>query len=320
MVVTSSGKVDAIRYLLDLGVKVPSYASKECYKHCKHCGMGTLVIAGGKQHREDPCMKAIRMDNLDAVQLFEEHGSKSSKYFNAFRLAVACDSVTVLQYLHRKYRHPLNINYSASDRHSDCKHSTLLKVACYYGSIKVVVYLLEHGADLNNVGKNECSSALLVTIQSREIELIALLIKNGVDINFRSYDFRFGDVLPFEAAVLHEQTPTEILFFAVEMLLVSGCSCGVFSLDEDHKFKDDVKIKTKNLMMKWNVQENNVNPLKQQCRRMILKHLSPRASKMIEKLPLPQCLIKYLSFPELDDIVDRYKSSGLRLCNILHIH
>ena len=63
----------------------------------------------------------------------------------------------------------------------------------------------------------------------------------------------------------------------------------------------------KNLMMNWKVQENNVKPLKQQCRRLILKHLSPRASKMIEKLPLPQCLIKYLSVPELDDIMFEFR-------------
>ena len=303
--VVQSGELDAIRYLLDLGVKLPTdiVVTEACYEQCKHCGMDMLMIADAKQQREDLCLEVICMDKIDAVQLFEENGSKSFKYFNAFRLAVTYDSVTVLEYLHRKYRHPLNTYYTISNLRFDYKHWTFLKEACYYGSINVVVYLLEHGADLNN----GCSSALSIAIRSRQIELIALLICNGVDVNFRSYDSSYGDVLPFEAAVLHLQTLPDILIDAVEMLLVSGCSCGVFSLDEDHKFKDNVMINTKNLMMKWNVQENNVNPLQQQCRRMILKHLSPRASKMIEKLPLPQCLIKYLSIPELDDIVDRYK-------------
>ena len=115
-------------------------------------------------------------------------------------------------------------------------------------------------------------------------------------------------MLPFEAAVLYDngfQFTDDI--YAMEILLASGCSCGVFNLEKDHAFKDNIRFEIKNLMMKWNVHENNVKPLKQQCRRMILIHLSPRASKMIEKLPLPQCLIKYLSIPELDDIVARYK-------------
>ena len=162
--------------------------------------------------------------------------------------------------------------------------------------------------------RDGCSSTLLVAIQSKQENLIALLICNGVDINFRSYDYRYGYELPFEAAVLNDSPSDRDFFKVAEILLVSGCSCGVFGLKEDHKFKSEyITDATKNLMMKWNVHENNVKPLQQQCRRMILKHLSPRASKMIEKLPLPQCLIKYLSFPELDDIVDRYKGPS---CNL----
>ena len=302
---THRGKVGTIRYLLDQGVKVPTYVSKASHDECKHCGVELLVL-DTKHQIQDPSMEAIRRDKVDVVQLFEEYGSQTFEHFHAFRLAVICDSVTVMEYLHRKYRHPLNINYSVSQLHSDCKHWTLLKEACICRSIKSVHYLLEHGADLNTDDK--CSSALVVAIQERQIELIALLICNGVDINFRSYNYRYDDVLPFEAAVLIDTGFNRGFFYAVEMLLVSGCSCGVFSLKEDHIFKDNVRFETKNLMMKWNVHENNVKPLKQQCRRMILKHLSPRASKMIEKLPLPQCVIKYLSIPELDDIVDRYRS------------
>ena len=299
--VTKSGKVDAISYLLGLGVKVPIYASEACYEHCEHCGIDTLVVDQQEQHTQDPSMEAIPLDKVDVVQLLENHGSKTFQHFNAFRIAVISNSLSVVEYLHRKYRHPLNTNYSVSVKNSDYKHWTLLKEACHHNSIEVVEYLLEHGADLNNGDTDGCSSALLVAIQSRRVDLIALLISNGVDINFRSYDYRYGYVLPFEAAVLNENPSDRDFFKVAEMLLVTGCSCGVFSLEKDHKFKTEyITDRTKNLMMKWNVQENNVKPLKQHCRRMILKHLSSRASKMIEKLPLPQCLIKYLSIPELD--------------------
>ena len=303
--VTQDSKVGTIRYLLDQGVKVPTYVSKTSHDECKHCGVELLVL-DTKHQTQDPSMKAIRRDKVDVVQLFEEYGSETFKHFNAFRWAVIYDSVTVLEYLHGSYRHPLNISYSVSKIQSNCKHWTLLKESCYYRSIRSVHYLLEHGADLNTVDR--CSSAFVIAIQSRQIELVALLICNGVDINFRSYNGTYGLVLPFEAAILRHNILNPSFFYAVELLLVSGCSCGVFNLEEDHKWKDNVRIETKNLMMKWNVHENNVKPLKQQCRRMTLKHLSPRASKMIEKLPLPQCLIKYLSIPELDDIVDRYRS------------
>ena len=310
--VTKSGKVDAIRYLLTLGVIMPTIknVSEACHKDCEYCGVNMLVLDREEQRTHDLCMEAIRMDKLDVVQLFEEYVDIRYKYFHAIRLAVKYECVTVLKYLHKKYKHELNTNYSVPVLYSDCKHWTLLKEACYCRSVKSVQYLLEHGADLNTVDR--CSSALIVAIQESQIELIALLICNGVDINFRSYDYTYGFVLPFEAAILNdngfEQTNA---IYGVEMLLVSGCSCGVFNLEEDHKFKDNIGIKSKNLMMKWNVHENNVKPLKQQCRRVILKHLSPRASKMIEKLPLPQCLIKYLRIPELDDIVDRYRRMNM---------
>ena len=309
--VTKSGNVDAIRYLLDLGVTMPTNMNvseaRHAYKLCKQCGINMLVINYHEPSLQHPFWEAIRMDKIDVVQLFEDYGSKSFKYFSVFRLAVICDSANVIEYLHKKYRHPLNINYTYRVPYRCFKymHLTLLKEACYYGSLESAQYLYEHGVD--KVATDRCPSALIVAIQSSYVEFIALLIRNGVDINFRSYDYRWGYVLPFEAAVLHELTFGIVLSFAVEMLLVSGCSCGVFSLEEDHPFKaKQSNILLKNMMMEWNVHENNVKPLKQQCRLVILKHLSPRASKMIENLPLPQGLIKYLSMPELDDIVARY--------------
>ena len=307
--VTTTGTVDAIRYLLDQGVPMPTYVFKTCQEHCKHCGVDMLELEDYEQYTENPCLEAIIMDKLDIVQLFEECGCKNYKHFIAFRLAVLYDSVTVLDYLHRKYKHSLNINYNtACARRTDPKHKTLLIEACRRESIKIVEYVLVHGADPNKVDTGICSSALFAAMQCHQIENIALLICNGVDISFRSNDSRYGDVLPFEALVLREHRHRYVGYiYVVEMFLVSGCSCGVFSLDADHKFKDTITFEFKNMMMKWKVHENNVKPLKQQCRRMILKHLSPRASKMIEKLPLPQCLIKYLSIPELDEIVNRYR-------------
>ena len=135
-------------------------------------------------------------------------------------------------------------------------------------------------------------------VKIHNVKIVAHLIRSGLDINSRSYHWLHGFVLPFEAAVLDGKLK------AAKMLLVSGGSCGVYSLNNNHKFKANVTSNIKNLMKYWNVGSNNVNPLRQQCRRVILKDLSPQAHKKIKRLPLPKSIIKYLSIPELDDIVD----------------
>ena len=113
----------------------------------------------------------------------------------------------------------------------------------------------------------------------------------------------FTGVLPFEASVLRDR------LYVTEMLLVSGCSYGMFSLDNNLEIKDNRESDLKDLMKKWNVDENNVKPLQQQCRRMILNHLSPQADKKIMKMPLPPIIINYLSIPELDDILTACRNS-----------
>ena len=59
-------------------------------------------------------MEAIRMDKVEVVQLLENHGSKTFQNFNAFRMTVISNSLTVVEYLHREFRHPLDTNYSVS--------------------------------------------------------------------------------------------------------------------------------------------------------------------------------------------------------------
>ena len=169
---------------------------------------------------------------------------------------------------------------------------------CYRNTIKIKKLLLDHGADPNmKICVEEDSSILLETIEHGHEEVIALYIRNGVDVNFRSFDEEYGMVLPFEGSVLYDQ------LYATEMLLVSGCSYGMFSLDKNQEMKDDIDADLKDLMKKWNVDENNVKPLKQQCRRMILNHLSPQADKKITKMSLPSTIVSYLNIPELDDIL-----------------
>ena len=131
-----------------------------------------------------------------------------------------------------------------------------------------------------------------------EPHIVACFIRSGADLSIRFYDKVYGNVLLFEAAVLYHN------HCAAEMLLLSGCSCGVFNTQK--KLKDSYKMsrKMENLMDSWKVRENRVKSLKMTCRTAILNHLSPTtAGQKLSKLPLPDCLIRFLGIPELDDII-----------------
>ena len=304
--VVSSGNVEAVRYLLDLGVTVTSYTPEVKLVPCEGCGTNLLSLDGPSTYMKegyDPCLRAARMDKPEIVQMLVEHGSQSCQSVNALVHAVRRSSVSVVEYLLNKYTYPLNVEYSFT-RPVHRSGQTLLKGPFYGNTVKIIKLLLDHGADPNmRICKEKVSSFLLAAIQRRYEEVIALYIRSGVDVNFRSFHWHYGMVLPFEASVLLDR------LYATEMLLVSGCSYGRFSLDNNQKMKYNIKSDLKDLMKNWNVDENNAKPLKQQCRRMILNHLSPQADKKIMKMSLPFSLVNYLSIPELDDILTACRNS-----------
>ena len=312
--VVDSGNVEAVRYLLDLGVVIPTYTLDVRESQCEQCKEHTFIIDENKWLRQesyDPCMNAINWKKFEIVKLLDEHGAQSCKSFNALRWAVINHRVDVVSYLLSRYTYPLNIEYiKDSQTHIDlsgCKQGyTLLTELNSYTCLRlpknwkfdlqIIKFLLDHGADPTKAMCVPRSPNVIITaIYHGHLKAIAQYIRCGVDINFRSYDDIHGNVLPFESAVLRGYHDV------AEMLLISGCSCGVFSLDTNHEFKDNLKPGMEELMKEWKVQENNVTPLKQRCRSVLLNHLSPRADMKIEKLPLPGCLIKFLSIPELDE-------------------
>ena len=80
-------------------------------------------------------------------------------------------------------------------------------------------------------------------------------------------------------------------------------------MKSDHKFKNNLDPEVVKLVKEWKVQENNVTPLKQRCRSVILNHLYPRADMKIEKFPLPTLVIKFLYISEIDDIVGAHQEA-----------
>ena len=127
-------------------------------------------------------------------------------------------------------------------------------------------------------------------------------IRRGVNVNIKSFYPGIDIVLPFEAAVYDGH------IYASEMLLLSGCSCGVHSLTNNHKLKAGITDELQELLKEWNVHKNNVMSLKQRCRMAILNHMSPQADKKILELSLPPKLVKYLNIPEQDDVVKTFQN------------
>ena len=299
--VVESGKIEAVRYLLDLGVAMPSYTPATNTIPCKKCGKNRLLIDTAEDsYAIEPFM--IACENMcNVVQLLDKYGNQNLQTMIALRCTVRHESVEIVRYLLSKYKYPLNDEYFLKKEFlGELKGYYLLEEACGYDPA-VVQLLLDHGADIN---KTYCYTSGIINsaMASSFIEgtgMIALLIRNGADVNCRSYYSPYRtDVLPFENAVVNNKR------YIAEMFLISGCCCGLFSLDNDHRLKNIIGPDLENLMKEWNVHENNVTPLKKQCRRVILKQLSSTAQKKIKKLPLPPPIIKYLSIPELNDIID----------------
>ena len=292
--VVASGNIEAVRCVLDQGADIPVYTSEARKKRCKHCNKNNLIInVDSEQEREDPCMIAIHKEFWEIAMLLDERGSQSCKSLYALRCAVVEGHVSIVSYLLNKYTYPLNTEYFTN--YWDGFVFTVLTESLFVPTVEITKLLLDHGAD---PAKPMCSTTSPNAIMAgiccfASLDIIAQFIRNGVNINARSWNYRFKNVVStFEASVMYGREDVSL------MLLLSGCSRGVFN-----NGKVKVKPKLKKLMKEWNVYDNNVIPLQQRCRCVILNHLSPRADKKIEMLPLPACLIEFLSIPELDDIV-----------------
>ena len=288
-----SRNIEAVRYLLDLGVNIPSYKPEQ-WKNNITTGKHLNIYRDNKY----PCVRAVQFNKLEIVKLLEEYGSQSCQSFKVLRHAVVYGYVDLVSYLLNKYTYPLNMEYTRRIYKSKLPCILLTEYIRSSGT-RIIKLLLDHGADPTKTMSSATSvNAIMTAITHGNAKVIAQYIRNGVDINFRSYQGSHKNILPFEASVLHGYHNV------AEILLISGCSCGMFSLERNPEFKNNLTPEVEKLMREWKVQENNVTPLRLRCRNVILNHLSPKADMKIEKLPLPRWLIQFLGIPEVDDIVD----------------
>ena len=303
-----NGNVDAIRFLLELGVTKSTYTPDvDTAIPFSRCGSSRLFICDdNEQQMLDPYLTAVQLHTPEVIQLLEEYGCQNGKYFKALRLAVISSNAEVLDYLLNKDQYPVNTVFIVRGIPWGVCH-TLLTEACHISSAKVIKVLLDHGADATRFCGECCSDAIKIAIAHEHVEGVAHIIRSGVNVNHRScgtHPNRMdGCALPFEVAVNQDN------LYAAEMLLIYGCSRGVYSLKNRHKNQVEIDEELNTLLGKWDPLEDKVQPLKQRCRQAILEHLSPQAEKKIRNLPLPPCLITYLRIPELDNIVDACKKN-----------
>ena len=294
--VVTSGSVETVRYLLDLGFVIPTTTEDVRESQCDQCKEKTLIVDDKQwniQMNQDPGMTAICYNKMEIVKLLDERGLLSCKSFNTLRRAVINGSQDVASYLLSNYTYPLNIEYTKESEQNRYVYSLLTEL----GGVRyaqITKLLLDHGADpAKQLCAPKSANAMMTALDRGNLEVIAQYIRSGVNIDTRSYE----TVLLFEASVFRGYHNV------ANILLICGCSYGVFSW-LNHDFKKFLDPKMEKLMKEWSVQENNVIPLKKRCRRVILNHLCPQADKKIEKLPLPTQLVKFLTISEIDDILD----------------
>ena len=295
--VVASGNIEAIRYVLDLGVTLPNYPPGTDEMRCRHCAANRLLLKTVQEctsSLHDPCMVACELNMPQVVQLLEEYGGENFKFTYALRHAMEHHSVKVVAYLLKKYNYPLNDEYF-KEPYTICR--SLLSDASRLGLQKVVQLLLNHGADpYKKICDGEGFNFFTAIIIRGYAGVLAGLIRCGVDFNQKLHGRQLGYISSFELSVRCNN------IYAAEMFLILGYTGGMNSLAKMHPLKP----KLLNLLMEWNLHENNVQPLKRQCRRVLLNHLTPQADKKIKQLPLPPMLITYLNIPEIDGIVDAY--------------
>ena len=81
--VIASGNVEAVQYLLDQQVAVPSYEPEQQEKD--------KFMYNIHQAYQDPYISAIGCNRLDIVELLQEYGSKSCDFFTFYCIEMCYD-------------------------------------------------------------------------------------------------------------------------------------------------------------------------------------------------------------------------------------
>ena len=102
------GNIEAVRYLLNLGVTISTYIPQENIDPCKVCGTIIGYNCVYESRPTDPYMIAISRNELEMMKLMDEYGCHVYKSYEALSRAVSGQRANVLEYLLCNHKYPLN--------------------------------------------------------------------------------------------------------------------------------------------------------------------------------------------------------------------
>jgi ankyrin repeat protein len=133
---------------------------------------------------ETPLIKAVAFSDLETVKYLIEKGAdynhKDKKGRNCLVEAFFSNKRDTMKYLIKKVG--MDVNFT------DALNNSLLIYATVNNKIRAISDLIEYGADLNILNKDNCS-ALTCSLISKNVNIVKLLIANGAKI--RKYDIDF---------------------------------------------------------------------------------------------------------------------------------
>jgi ankyrin repeat protein len=112
----------------------------------------------------------------------------------------------------------------------DCRISSLINYACYFGSNDVVEYLIENGGNVNDNNDTEHNSLLHIAADAIDNKLIRLLIEKGADINKKNRN----DVTPLHLlAEGYYEEEYNLMNWIDSIIYLIEMGTNIYSLDKN---------------------------------------------------------------------------------------
>lgn len=203
---------------------------------------------------------------------------------------------------------------------------TPLMLAAFGGHEQTVHTLLEYGANSSLTDRNH-ASALVYAILSKAKpvhvhNIVKALIRSNCDVNYaanllkltKTFDINLGNGIEIEERLY---TPVEMSFLKGDpavfmMLLRSGCDASKFTCDRDLTLRHFKSVHS-DLKNRWillrciNKERKRVKPLKELCRRPVLRTFRYDIESTINALPVSDKLKRFLNFSDLEEICRKYQ-------------
>ena len=207
---------------------------------------------------------------------------------------------------------------------------TPLMLASFGGYVSIVGLLLKYGAHPDLMDRHRSTALMYSVLSTAPItschQIVKILVRANCDLdqcaNLRNLVLETpSDIMPDNVALEDRlYSPMEASFLknrtAIFMILVkAGCDISTFKCDKVHSVSEFKELGA-NLKQRWYLlrclqkERGKIRPLKELCRRPLLKRLSIEINipiqQKVAKLPLSDQLKSYLNFTDLDEIENEF--------------